>query len=103
MAIFCGVNMLMTAIMICFDLVLEINLKSYGICIKVLYLIYFKILKIQNTIVGNYKERARNAMIAYTWINSVFWTVTPFLGWSSYGIIKIFLKLESLIIIIIIY
>lgn len=64
MAIFCGVNMLMTAIMICFDLVLEINLKSY---------------------VGNYKERARNAMIAYTWINSVFWTVTPFLGWSSYG------------------
>ena len=36
--------------------------------------------------VGAYKEKARNVMIAYTWINAVFWTIAPFLGWASYGI-----------------
>ena len=24
-------------------------------------------------------------MIAYTWINSLFWSVTPLVGWTSFG------------------
>ena len=24
-------------------------------------------------------------MISYTWINSIFWAITPLIGWSRYG------------------
>ena len=30
-----------------------------------------------------YKQRARKLMVAWSWINSIVWSITPLIGWSK--------------------
>lgn len=59
-ALLFGFNIMICMMMLVLDIYLQYNYGNYE----------------------NYKKRARKLMIVWGWINSIFWSAAPLLGWS---------------------
>ncbi|CAF0744845.1 unnamed protein product [Brachionus calyciflorus] len=59
-SLFFGFNIMITMMMLVLDIFLQYNYGNYD----------------------SYKDRARRLMIIWGWINSIFWSAAPLLGWS---------------------
>lgn len=60
MALLCGYGIMISTMMIMFDTFLEMDLEGYD----------------------EKKDFLRKLMVAYTWLNALFWAVVPLIGWS---------------------
>lgn len=62
-ALVLGFNVMLTTVLICLDMLFENKFESYE---------------------AN-KSSVRGSMLAFTWINSIFWGLAPVFGWSRIG------------------